>query len=149
MGIFDNVYLEDCFVLEGEYTGGKYGKQGNMHGIRHQVGKGDGFTAKQEVLKNPKYGEKKVLSKTDNSETYRMIPKKDMDKDTKREYKSEVKDKKNEYKYAAKATKNIDKKYGRDSEEAQSAKDAARRHYRKTMKEALDMLAAIDYDYNG
>lgn len=170
--IFDNVQLENCFVLEGEQADAYKAKKekekkddkkdywkyhgaekdsdgkGTAYGIRYQNednfknrGKNNAHD-KYVVNQDPKYGHEIKVSDTSSRYDKR-------DDVNNKEYKSALKDKKNERKYADKVTKDVDKKYGHDSIEAQSAKDAARRHYRKTMKEALDMLASIDYPYNG
>lgn len=171
--IFDNVQLENCFVLEGEQADDYRAKKAKekkdddkkdywkyhspekssdgkstSYGIRYQNEdnfKNRGINKshdKYTVNQDPKYGTKVKVG--DNATRYDK-----RDDVNNKEYKSALKDKKNERKYADKVTKDVDKKYGHDSVEAQSAKDAARRHYRKTMKEALDMLASIEYPYNG
>lgn len=168
--IFDNVQLENCFVLEGEqadaykkskekkddkkdywrYHGAEKDSDGKgaSYGNRYQNEdnfKNRGMNKSHDkftVNHDPKYGTKVNVSDTATRYDKR-------DDVSNKEYKSALKDKKNERKYADKVTKDVDKKYGHDSVEAQSAKDAARRHYRKTMKEALDMLASIEYPYNG
>ena len=127
-----------------------------------------------QVLQNPKYGHpeytvrdinthKKVGDPTADEDTaYKNYQKAGSDShilsytykkndDVKGDKKKEFNDKVNKVtdarQYADKVTKGLDKKYGYDSIQSQSAKDAARRHYRKTHKEAVELAESLLESY--
>lgn len=122
---------------------------------------------KSTVLADPKYGhreysvrDKKTQKKvgdtiTDGDTAYKNYLKAGTDTHTlsyvnkknddikgakKKEFNDKVNKVANAREYADKVTKGLDKKYGHDSIQSQSAKDAARRHYRKTHKEAAELV---------
>jgi len=128
--------------------------------------------AKGDTLRNPKYGheefrvaDKKTGKTIDNYKDFDTAykayskpgsnsdlyithkPNNDLSGKKKAEFDARVNKNLNARDYAVKVTKSVDKKYGHDSIESQSAKDAARRHYRRTHKEAVEMLKAYNPEF--
>lgn len=98
---------------------------------------------KSHALQNPRFGHKRYINDEKDSWTYEKND--NMSKEDKKDFKASKKKIGDARKYAEKVTKDIDNKFGRDSYEAQSAKDAARRHYRNTHKnESSGIFEDID-----
>lgn len=150
-----DVLFSEEFLFESEDKRDYHGPEqdpddhrGNYYGRRYQDAPKsrfrDGGALKSHdkfaVNHNPRFADKKNSYDSDgNVKSTRYIKKDDMSKDEEKAYKSALKKTADARHYADKVTKDLDKKYGHDSYEAQTAKDAARRHYRNTHRESAEL----------
>ncbi len=153
--IFDNVQLENCFVLEGEQADAYKAKKAKEKSDRESAERKQFSTrydkdnyGNKYTSKNPNYqkDKKDALNGDDNA-----WDKADRERDKDSRRMSDAAYKVNKDYYGS----GKDEKPKRPMNREQNARaiDAANRHMRrhseKKVSEALDMLASIDYPYNG
>ena len=154
MSLNDILFSEE-FMFESEnprdYHGPVKDSHGTSYGNRYQQAPKSKFRDGPSVKShdkfaaghNPRFANTVTGTDSDGNTTRRYVKKDNMTKDEKKDYKSTLKKTRDARRYADKVTKDIDKKYGHDSYEAQTAKDAARRHYRKT-HESVELYDGLE-----
>lgn len=150
--IFDNVKLENCFVLEGEQADAYKAKKAKEKSDRESAERKQSSTrydgkdnyGNKYTKQNPNYQKDKKAALNGDDDAWDRI---DREKSADSRRMSDA---------AYKANKDYYKEKGRrpmNSDQNVRAIDATNRHMRrhpeKKVSEALDMLASIDYPYNG
>lgn len=133
MGIFDNVVLEDCYILEGEQA----------EAYKKRKAKEAAAENKKEMNRNTRFSASRIAQDHQNKgenfvkKSEEFLKKNGLDK--------KIND-------AEKSGDN--KKYAKTAKSTLYAVDAAQRHERRhaakqKANEACDFIASIDYPYNG
>nr|DAE08567.1 MAG TPA: hypothetical protein [Myoviridae sp. ctwwN25] len=147
--IFDNVQLENCFVLEGEQADAYKAKKATEKSDKESAERKQFSTrydkdnyGNKYTSKNPNYQKDKKAALNGDDDAWDKADR-EKSKDSRRM--SDAANKANKDYYSGKRPMNHDQNV--------RAIDAANRHMRrhpeKKVSEALDMLASIDYPYNG
>ena len=133
MGIFDNVYLEDCFVLEGEQADAYKAKKIKAMNRNDNDYIRKGMHRMSAAIN--KHGEEGMVKAT--KKLYEKSPGFNKQAD---DLTDSIKSHK---------PRDLNKKSSNLAHAYDAADRHDRRHPNRKVMEALDMLAAIDYDYNG
>ena len=152
--IFDNVQLENCFVLEGEQADAYKAKKAKEKSDRESAERKQSSTrydgkdnyGNKYTKQNPNYQKDKKAALNGDDDAWDRVDR-EKSKDSRRMTNAANKANKDYY------TDNDKKRRPMNSDQNARAIDATNRHMRrhpeKKVSEALDMLASIDYPYNG
>lgn len=146
--IFDNVQLENCFILEGEQADAYKAKkeadkaaEKSTEDERNKRRYSNDDTGKKNKM-NPKQKEDRAKMTTDDNAAKRYMDRISKAGDSARKDKAYEKASREYYNHPDNGRGNI-------RASADAINRHMRRHPEKKVSEALDMLASIEYPYNG